>query len=218
MKALKALIAMLILVSSYANADCDLIEDPPISEVNCNLDRAYLPTGSEWTRLYYNPDTKGLNSAGALSAAVSVVMSGNDALIGKIEASSPMLDQGSVSASADTSAWIDVVMHRSSAGANTIELLAYRYVAGKLQVESSVTTAILGSSATTDVGLDYSFATNAGVATVTANIRAAGTNQLLGSLSVAQFGQTLPSLKLRRGTQPAASGVLSASFTQNTIL
>ena len=218
MKTLKTLIAMLILVSSYANADCDLIEDPPISEVNCNLSRPYLPTGSEWTRLYYNPDNKGLNDAGALSAAVSVVMSGNDALIGKIEASSPLPNQDSVSASADSSAWIDVVLHRSSAGANTIELLAYRYVAGKLEVESSVTTSALGSSAMTEFGLDYSYATNAGLATVTANIRAAGTNQLLASLSVAQFGQTLPSLKLRRGTQPAASGVTSASFTHNTIL
>ena len=213
---MKALIAMLFLVSSYANADCDLIEDPPISEVNCNLNLVYLPSGSEWTRLYYKPDTKGLNNAGTLSAAVSVVMSANDALIGKIEASAPMLDQNSVTSSADASAWIDVVLHRSSGGANTVELLAYRYVAGKLQVENSVATTALASSATTEFFLDYSFATNAGVATVTANIRAAGTKQLLGALSVAQFGQTLPSMKLRRGTQPAASGVLSANFTVDT--
>ena len=214
---MKALLAMLILVSSFANADCDLIEDPPISEVNCNLNLAYLPTGSEWTRLYYNPGTSGLNDAGVLSAAVSVTMSGNDALIGKIEASAPMLNQESVSASADTSAWIDVVIHRSSTGANSIELLAYRYVAGKLVVENSVSTVDLGSSATTEFGVGYSYATTAGVATVTANIRAAGSNQLLATLSVAQFGQTLPTLKLRRGTQPAASGVLTANFTQNTV-
>ncbi len=213
---MKALIAMLILVSSYANADCDLIEDPPISEVNCNLDFAYLPTGSEWTRLYYKPDTKGLNNAGLMSAAVSLVMSGNDALIGKIEASAPMLDQTSVISSADATAWIDVVLHRNSSGANSIELLAYRYVAGKPQIESSVATAALSSSATTEFFLDYSFASNAGVATVTASIRAAGTKQLLGSLSVAQFGQTLPSMKLRRGAQSVASGVLSANFTVDT--
>ena len=214
---MKALLALLILASSVANADCDLIEDPPISEVNCNLNLAYLPSGSEWTRLYYNPTSVGLNSVGVMSAAVNVVMSSNDALVGKIEASAPMLNHDSVKAGADTSGWIDVVLHRNSLGANSIELLAYRYVAGKLIVENSVTTAVLGSSATTAFGIDYSYVSNAGVATVTANIRAAGTNQVVATLSVAQFGQTLPSMKLRRGTQPAASGVLSANFTQNTV-
>ncbi len=211
---MKTLFAMLILLSSFANADCDLIEDPPISEVNCNLDSGYLPSGSEWTRLYYNPTTSGLNSTGSMSAAASVVMSANDALIAKVEASAPMLDRASVSAGTDASAWIDVVLHRSSAGANTIELIAYRYVAGKLVVQGSVSTAALGSSATTEFGIDYSYTMGAGV---TVHIRAAGTNQIAAALSVAEFGQTLPSLKLRRGTQPADSGVLSANFTQHTI-
>ena len=211
---MKALIAMLILVSSFANADCDLIEDPPISEVNCNLNSVYLPSGSEWTRVYYNPATIGLNNAGVMSAAVSVVMTGSDALIGKIEASSPMLDRSSVSAALDSSAWIDVVLHRSSAGANSIELIAYRYMSGKLVVESSVYTAALGTAATTAFNIGYSYANNS---SVTVNIRAAANNQIVGALSVAQFGQTLPSMKLRRGSQPAASGVLSASFTQSAL-
>ena len=212
---MKALLAMLIIVSSFANADCDLIEDPPISEVNCNLDSVYLPSGSEWTRAYYNPTTSGLNNAGAMSAAVSVVMASSEALIGKIEASAPMLDQESVSAGPDGNAWIDVVLRRNSAGANSIELLAYRYVGGKLEVENSAASASLGGSATTVFGIDYSYGSNAGVTSVTANIRAAGTNQVVASLSVAQFGQTLPSMKLRRGTQPTASGVTSANFTLN---
>jgi hypothetical protein len=211
---MKALLAMLILVSSLANADCDLIEDPPISEVNCNLDSVYLPSGSEWTRLYYNPTTSGLNNTGSMSAAVSVVMSANDALIAKVEASAPMLDRASVSAGTDASTWIDVVLHRSSLGANSIELIAYRYVAGKLVVQGSASTAVLGSSATTEFGIDYSYTMGAGV---TVHIRVAGTNQIAASLSVAEFGQTLPSLKLRRGTQPAVSGVLSANFTQNSM-
>lgn len=211
---MKTLLAMLILVSSVANADCDLIEDPPISEVNCNLESVYLPSGSEWTRLYYNPVSSGLNSAGSMSAAASVVMNGNDALIAKVEASAPMLDRASVSAGTDTSAWIDVVLHRNSLGANNIELIAYRYVAGKLVAEGSASSTTLGSSTTTEFGIDYSYSAGTGI---TANIRAAGSNLVAASLSVAQFGQTLPSMKLRRGTQPAASGVLSASFTQNTI-
>lgn len=211
---MKTLYAMLLLVSSFANAHCDIIEDPPISEINCNLRSVYLPTGSEWTRLYYNPKTSGLNSVGTLGASVNVVMSANDALIGKIEASAPMLDSSSVSASTDTSAWIDVVLHRSGVGANTIELIAYRYVAGVLVLEGTAATAVLGSSATTAFGIDYSFATGTGV---TANIRALGSNQVAASLSVGAFGQTLPSMKLRRGTQPTASGVQSASFTQSTI-
>lgn len=214
---MKALLALLILASSGAYADCDLIEDPPISEVNCNLTFVYLPSGSDWTRLYYNPTTIGLNNVGAMSAAVNVVMSGNDALVGKIEASAPMLNRDSVRAGPDTSGWIDIVLHRNSLGANSIELVAYRYVSGKLIVENSAITAVLGNSATTAFGIDYSYVSNAGVATVTANIRAAGTNQVVASLSVAQFGQTLPSMKLLRGTQPAASGVLSATFTQNTV-
>ncbi len=213
---MKALLAMLILISSYANADCDIIEDPPISEVNCNLNLAYLPSGSEWTRIYFNPTTTGLYDTGGMSAAVSVTMNSNDALIGKVEASSPLLDRGTVSAGADTNAWIDVVLHRNSTGANSIELLGYRYVGGKPVLENSVTTANLGSTATTEFGISYSFTTIAGVATVTTNVRAAGTNQLVASLSVAQFGQILPTMKLRRGTQPANSGVLSANFTQNT--
>ena len=211
---MKALIALLILVSTFAHADCDLVEDPPISEVNCNTQLAFLPSGSEWTRLYYNPATRGLNGAGAMSAAVSVVLSGNDALIGKIEASAPMLDGASVSAGPDTNAWIDVVLHRSNAGENSIELVAYRYMSGKLVVESSVSTMALGSMATTAFNIGYSYASNS---SVTVNIRDAANNQIVGSLSVAQFGQTLPSMKLRRGTQPAASGVLSASFTQSAL-
>ena len=141
-------------------------------------------------------------------------MSANDALIAKVEASAPMLDRASVSAGADTSAWIDVVLHRSNIGANSIELIAYRYVAGKLVVEGSVSTAALGSSATTEFGIGYSYNVSTGV---TAHIRVAGTNQIAASLSVAEFGQTLPSMKLRRGTQPAASGVQSANFTHNSI-
>ena len=148
----------------------------------------------------------------SMSAAVSVVMSANDALIAKVEASAPMLDRASVSAGTDASTWIDVVMHRSSLGANSIELIAYRYVAGKLVVQGSASTAVLGSSATTEFGIDYSYTMGAGV---TVHIRVASTNQIAASLSVAEFGQTLPSLKLRRGTQPAVSGVLSANFTQN---
>ena len=211
---MKTLLALLILVSSVANADCDLIEDPPISEVNCNLESVYLPTGSEWTRLYYNPASSGLSSVGSMSVAASVVMSGNDALIAKLEASAPMLDRASVSAGTDASAWIDVVLHRSSAGANTIELIAYRYVAGKLVVAGSTATAALGSSATVEYGISYSYNVSTGV---TAHIRSAATNQIAASLSVPDFGQALPSLKLRRGTQPADSGVLSADFTQRAI-
>ncbi len=211
---MKALLVMLILVSTFANAGCELLEDPPISGANCYLNRAYLPSGSEWTRLYYNPSSKGLNNSGAMSATASVVMSGNDALIGKVEANSPMLDSGSVSAGTDSSVWIDVVLHRNSIGANSIELIAYRYAFGKLVVENSVVTATLGTTATSEYGLDYSYASDG---TVTTNIRAAGSNLVLASLNVAQFGQTLPSFKLRRGVQPAASGVSSASFTQNTI-
>jgi hypothetical protein len=211
---MKALIAMLILVSSFANADCDLIEDPPISEVNCNLDSVYLPTGSEWTRLFYNPKTMGLNDTGVMSAAVSVVVNGSDVLIGKVEASEPILDSASVSASTDTSAWVDVVLHHSSAGENSIELLAYRYVEGKLMLEDSVSTTTLSTSATAAFNIDYSYASNSGV---TVNIRAAANNEIVGSLSVAQFGQTLPSMRLRRGTQPAASGVLSAGFTPGAL-
>ncbi len=211
---MKALLALLILASTFANAGCELFEDPPVSSANCNLNIAYLPSGSEWTRLYYNPSTKGLDNTGALSATASVVMSGNDALIGKIEANASMLDGGSVSAGADLSVWIDVVLHRTSSGENSIELLAYRYVSGKLALECSVATATLGSTATTEFAISYSYASNG---TITASVRASGSNQVLASLSVAQFGQILPSLKLRRGVQPGGSGVVSASFTQNTI-
>ena len=212
---MKALLALLILASTSANAACDLFDDPPSSTANCNLNLAYLPSGSEWTRLYYNPSTKGLDNSGGLDVSTSVVMSGNDALIGKIEANVAMLDASSARAGTDSSVWMDVVLHRTSAGANSIELLAYRYVSGKLALESSVTTVTLGSTATTEFGISYNYASNG---TITASVRAPGSNQVLASLSVAQFGAVLPSFKLRRGVQPASSGVISASFTQNTIL
>lgn len=210
---MKALLAMMILVSAYATADCGLMEDPPTAP-GCAVNLAYLPSGSEWTRLFHNPSSSGLNNSGTMSASASVVMSGSDALIGKIEANAPMLNGSAVIAGTDSTVWIDVVLHRSNEGANSIELIAYRYAAGKLVVEDSVVTSTLGTTATTEFGIDYSYTSSA---TVTANIRGAPTSQLLASLSVAQFGQTLPSFKLRRGTQPAASGVLSASFTKNEI-
>lgn len=210
---MKALFALIILFSSFANAECGLNEDPPTVN-GCNLNFVYLPSGSEWTRLFYNPSSSGLNNSGAMSAIASVVMSANDSLIGKVEANVPMLNGNSVIAGTDSTVWIDVVLHRSSEGANTIELIAYRYASGMLMVEDSVISSTLGTTATTEFGIDYSY-TSSG--TVTANIRAIGVAQALATLSVSQFGQTMPSFKLRRGTQPTESGVLSASFTQNTI-
>ena len=213
---MKTLLALLmILASTFANAACEIFEDPPVSTANCSLNSVYLPSGSEWTRLYYNPSTIGLNNTGAMSASASVVMSGNDALIGKVEANALMLDGGSVSAGTDLNVWIDVALHRTSSGANSIELLAYRYVSGKLVLENSVATATLGSTATTEFGISYSYASNG---TITASVSASGSNQVLAALTVAQFGAVLPSFKLRRGVQPAGSGVVSANFTQNTIL
>ncbi len=210
---MKALFALIILFSSFAKAECGLNEDPPTVN-GCNLNFVYLPTGSEWTRLFYNPSSSGLNNAGAMSANASVVMSANDALIGKVEANVPMLNGNSVIAGTDSTVWLDVVLHRSSEGANTIELIAYRYASGKLLLEDSVVTSSLGTTATTEFGIDYSYTSRG---TVTANIRALGSSQVLAAMSVAQFGQTLPSFKLRRGTQPTGSGLLSASFTQNII-
>jgi hypothetical protein len=209
---MKSLLALSLLLSSYAFAGCDLIEDPPISEVNCNDVRMMVPTGSEWTRLSHNATTNGLKNNGGLSAQVAVELSGSDALVGKIQATNPILDKSSVSAGTDESAWIDLVVHRASNGSSVLELIAYRYVAGQLQIENSVTTnASLSNSASLGFGVSYTYSANA----VTVTIKAANSGTVLSAMTMNNFGQTLPAIKLRRGVQPSASNVLTASFVQN---
>jgi hypothetical protein len=208
---MKALLALTFLVSAYAHAECDLIEDPPISEVNCNLELVTpAPTGSEWTRLFYNPSSVGLNSSGTMAAAVNLQLSANDALVAKVEATVPLLDKNNtVRAAVDASSWIDAIVHRNSTG-NVLELIRYRYVEGKVQQQASVLSSAFGTAASTVFGINTQYAAG----TVTVNITSPGSNAVIATLSATQFGQTLPSMRLRRGVQPVGSGVLSAVFSK----
>ncbi len=210
---MKALIALTLLVSAYAHAECDLIEDPPISEVNCNLQLVTpAPTGSEWTRLFYNPSSIGLNSSGTMQAVVNLQLSTNDALVAKVEATTPLLDKNNtVRAAVDASTWVDAIVHRNSTG-NVLELIRYRYVEGKVQQQASVFSSQFGTTASTAFGINTSYAAG----TVTVNITSGTNNAVVATLVATQFGQTLPSMRLRRGVQPVGSGVLSASFA-NTV-
>ena len=198
-----------LLMSHYAFAICDIIEDPPTSGVECEIHQARMPTGSEWTIVKQNPYSLGLNASGGITLAMNIETNGTSALLAKLQSAVALTDKNTVRAEADDSTWIDVILHRNGSGENTLELVSYRYVAGVPTQVLSSTSAVLGSSATVQYSLSFSY--NSGIATLNVLNSA---NNVVGSISQTQFGQVVPVFKVRRGVQPSSSGVISSSVTQ----
>lgn len=206
---MKALALLSLLVSNYAFALCEIVQDPPTSEIECEVQLARLPTGSEWTLVKQNPYSLGLNSIGGITLDVDTETNGTSALLGKLHAAVPFIDKNTVRAEIDDSSWIDVLLRRSSSGENTIELISYRYIAGVPVTLGTATTSALGNSTNLEYKLSFSYV--AGIATL--NVLNSS-NGVIGSLSQSQFGQVIPIFKVRRGVQPSGTGVVTSGFEQ----
>lgn len=206
---MKVVALLSLLVSNYAFALCEIVQDPPTSEVECEMHLARMPTGSEWTIVKQNPYSLGLNANGGITLDFNVETNGTSALLGKLQATVPLIDKDTVRAEVDDSSWIDVLLQRSSSGQNTIELISYRYVAGVPTAQATTTTSELGTGTTLQYKLSFSYAS--GIASL--NVLNSS-NSVVGSISQTQFGQVVPIFKVRRGVQPSGSGVISSSFTQ----
>ena len=207
---MKTIAILSLLISNYAFAICEIVEDPPVSGFECEMQER-MPTGSEWTLVKQNPSSLGLNASGGITLAMTVETNASSALIAKVQAAIPVTDKTTVLAEADDSAWIDVVLHRSSLGENTLELVSYRYISGAPTMLSSTTSAVLGSGSTAQYSLSFSY--NSGIATL--NVLNSS-SAVIGTISQTQFGQVVPVFKVRRGVQPSASGVLTSAFTQTS--
>jgi hypothetical protein len=213
----------LTLANTPLYAGCDILEDPPISEANCENEVQAFSGGdklsagpdiafvnsSDWTRTLHNDVSKGLRNVGSLTMSARLERTADSVLVGKIQAAKPILRGKTLRAVVDDSAWVDVILQRSGAN-NTLELVSYRYVNGAPQAQSSVTSAPFANLSGQTVAFEVSYSFNAGALNATLN--APGAAQI--SLTSANFGNVLPSIRLRRGVQPSDSGVTTANFTR----
>jgi hypothetical protein len=100
------------------------------------------------------------------------------------------------------------VLNRQSNNVYKIDLIAYRYVEGKLTQISANNGIHLGNSSTANYQLAYTF----GSGSLTAQVKSSS-GSLLGQLTIANFGDVLPMVSARRGTQSSGSNVTSAAFS-----
>lgn len=208
---MKAFALASLLASNLAFAACEVVLDPPASDINCEVQLARLPTGSEWTTVRQHPFSLGLNANGGITLDMSTETNASSALLGKLQAASARVDKNTVRSEADDSAWIDVLLHRDSSGQNTLEMISYRYVAGVPTMVASQVTSALGSSSTVQYKLSFSY--SSGIATL--NVLNTS-NTVVGSLSQTQFGQVIPVFKVRNGLQPSGTGVISSSLSPSS--
>jgi hypothetical protein len=205
----------LTLANTPLYAGCDILEDPPISEANCeNEVQAFsggdkLSAGPDIAFVNSSDVSKGLRNVGSLTMSARLERTADSVLVGKIQAAKPILRGKTLRAVVDDSAWVDVILQRSGAN-NTLELVSYRYVNGAPQAQSSVTSAPFANLSGQTVAFEVSYSFNAGALNATLN--APGAAQI--SLTSANFGNVLPSIRLRRGVQPSDSGVTTANFTR----
>jgi hypothetical protein len=209
---MKALLLLATLISNVAIASqCEILEDPPVSDVICYEQRPNpMPIGSEWTRLYANPTSLGLFSNGGLTADISLQMNANTALVGQLLPTGPdLLGTSKVWSKELSSAWVNVDLQHAANGSNYLQITSYSSSGGVTSVTGNATSQPVGSGTAASYRLSYTF--SAGALNISVK---SSTAQILAQLSVANFGQTLPTMKLRRGAQPVASGLVSANFVQ----
>jgi hypothetical protein len=192
----------LIACAPFASAGCDLIEDPPVSESNCNDYVFSQPQNAPWTLLQANPTNFGLLSIGSISATASVTAADGATLVAQILPKQAGLIGGKVNAkTAPSNDKVELVLLQS-ASSKSLQLNVLR--AGAVTQTYS---ANLPSASAANFSVSYAFVQ--GEMNVAVH---AASGQLL-NVNVPSFGQTLPSFMLRRGVDPT-SQVTAAAFTQ----
>jgi hypothetical protein len=197
-----------LLFSNSALSGCEILEDPPISEMNCTDESLRMPVGGEWTEISHNPSSTGLFSNGSLVISAQTELSSGSAAVGKFKAKSAGMVGSTVKLVDYGDVWVDVVLNRQSNNVYKIDLIAYRYVEGKLTQISANNGIHLGNSSTANYQLAYTF----GSGSLTAQVKSSS-GSLLGQLTIANFGDVLPMVSARRGTQSSGSNVTSAAFS-----
>ena len=193
--------------SSFAFGWCDLVEDPPVNESICQQERISMPAGGEWTKVSHNASANGLYLNGSLSLAAAVNLTGNSALVAKVTTRIAAVVSTEAKAVDTNDVWLDVVLKQRGNGERLMELKTFRYVGGSPQMVASSAEISLGNAAGTSYQLAYTYASGS----LTVNINnASGT--LLASQTIANFGNVLPMVTIRRGAQSSTSGIASATF------
>jgi hypothetical protein len=198
-------------ISSNVWSFCDIIEDPPISETNCNQLRLATPTPG-FTAVAPNPEGYGLLNTGGMSAAVATSMTANEGLAAKVLPTTSSLSTTGLKATVVENQWIEVRINKLS-GQQQLSIQSYQLNAQNQAVlMGSAQSAWLASTAVTSFDMAYEF--NQGQVIV--KLLAPESKVSLTQLQVSNFGSKLPAMQIRRGAQPADSGFAAADFARLT--
>ncbi len=201
------ILATAICFSNFAFGWCDVVEDPPVNGATCQQETLRMPVGGEWTEVSHNASANGLYANGSLSVTATVDLTGSSALVAKVTSRIAAVVSTEAKAVDQNDVWVDVLLKQDSSGQRLMELKTFRYVGGSLQMVAASADISLGSAAITSYQLAYTYATGG----ITINIKNAS-GSLLASQTIANFGNVLPMVTLRRGPQTSSSGVASATF------
>jgi hypothetical protein len=193
-----------LFLANSAFAGCDLVEDPPISETNCNDYALSMASSSPWTMVLANPSNFGLLSNGSISVSATLSASDGSTVVGQILPTQAGLVSGKVNAKAATvNDSVELVLAKTGS-TQTMQLRVLR--AGVLE---STHSANLPSGTSTSFDLSYGFVNGQ------MNVQVHSAASQLLNVSVSDFGLTLPRLMLRRGAD-VTNGVSTAAFVQTS--
>jgi hypothetical protein len=191
-----------LLFASPLFAGCDLIEDPPVSESNCNEYGFSMAASSPWTLLQANPANFGLLSIGSINASASLTAANGATVVAQILPMQPGLANGKVGAkAASTNDKVELVLNKTGA-TQSLQLNVIRNGTVAQSYSSN-----LPSASNTSFDLSYGFLQGE------LNVKVHSGSGQNFNINVSGFGQTLPLMMLRRGAD-AGSQVSAAAFTQ----